>query len=887
MGSRNTDIDLNFSKEKRVEAMDDDDEPSTIKSVAKEETLKLDSSGSKSSLGTRIVTRHESKRQPSTTSRLLKTTFFAGTPPLNAPAVDHDCPPDVAKPGCWAKTKNTFEVVGEVVRTYPVVTLAPPLLTLIILVACGITGVVLGSQAEIDHYKEEGLSLAVHTGLSFMLTIEKTFAPLAAMDAFIQQSPRWQALAPQFNTIAEGLLKPLPEGSIQHLQYSPWGIVREEFPSSGPVSDGGHVGIDIFNASTLRAGAIATIELGRFVLTGPLMLVGTNELGGIARWPVFIAGVDADETFGNDDALPTQLPLELVYNSDTRTKFWGFVTAIIAMERLISGPASVLNSLTNSGYLYVLTRPGSDADAPPFVFAESRPGLGLAIEDSVSHSFAVQNNVWTLTVAPEGGWQPGWKWPMVAAVIVISFVFSLMVFVMMVSLKQQSLLLHEVVLINGQLAETTYELKEEKARMDVMLVRQYNLIQCFSASSPRARSKGEDKTLSRIEHVRQQLNQDSVQSLAEAEQIDVLEVLGEGSFGKVYKGLWRGTEVAVKTMLLPANMTGAEKREKMAVMEAAISSSLMHPNIVATYTYSIKPLRDTTVAQAQAAGGIVLIKAGSTALMSASHVGKGRTPPPPPAATTPESGAAAPVHSFEVRLVLEFCDRGCLRDALDAAAFYGPQGLKYKAILDTALDVAKAMTHLHAMNVLHADLKARNVMLKCSGDARGFVAKVADFGLSVRMEHSETHMSDLFQGTVTHMAPEILLEGRVSKAADVYAFGVTLWELFTGGRAFKGTPGALLGHLVTREHKRPAFNAATPARFRELAEACWHPEHAARPTFPDVLAALQRMRADEEGPSEAVPWMPAPSKRGGSSSGGGRPSRPRSTASVFQPATSP
>ena len=43
--------------------------------------------------------------------------------------------------------------------------------------------------------------------------------------------------------------------------------------------------------------------------------------------------------------------------------------------------------------------------------------------------------------------------------------------------------------------------------------------------------------------------------------------------------------------------TGTAKREKMAVMEAAISSSLAHPNVVATYTYSIKPVRDTTRAQ--------------------------------------------------------------------------------------------------------------------------------------------------------------------------------------------------------------------------------------------------------------------------------------------------
>eukprot|EP00983_Pelagomonas_calceolata_P081776 1155691-Pelagomonas_calceolata.AAC.3 len=47
--------------------------------------------------------------------------------------------------------------------------------------------------------------------------------------------------------------------------------------------------------------------------------------------------------------------------------------------------------------------------------------------------------------------------------------------------------------------------------------------------------------------------------------------------------------------------------------------------------------------------------------------------------------------------------------------------------------------------------------------------KVSDFGLSVRMENMETHVSSLFQGTMTHMAPEVLLKGTCSKASDVYA----------------------------------------------------------------------------------------------------------------------
>lgn len=49
---------------------------------------------------------------------------------------------------------------------------------------------------------------------------------------------------------------------------------------------------------------------------------------------------------------------------------------------------------------------------------------------------------------------------------------------------------------------------------------------------------------------------------------------------QVYKGLWKGSIVAVKTIVLPAAMSGQEKREKMAIMEAAISSALSHPNIM-------------------------------------------------------------------------------------------------------------------------------------------------------------------------------------------------------------------------------------------------------------------------------------------------------------------
>eukprot|EP00951_Prasinocladus_malaysianus_P042563 scaffold518017_cov42-Prasinocladus_malaysianus.AAC.1 len=66
------------------------------------------------------------------------------------------------------------------------------------------------------------------------------------------------------------------------------------------------------------------------------------------------------------------------------------------------------------------------------------------------------------------------------------------------------------------------------------------------------------------------------------------------------------------------------------------------------------------------------------------------------------------------------------------------------------------------------------------------MAKVSDFGLSIKLSSEDTHLSNVFSGTVTHMAPEVHLAGQVSKAADVYAFGILLYEAFSGKRAFEG-----------------------------------------------------------------------------------------------------
>ena len=205
--------------------------------------------------------------------------------------------------------------------------------------------------------------------------------------------------------------------------------------------------------------------------------------------------------------------------------------------------------------------------------------------------------------------------------------------------------------------------------------------------------------------------------------------------------------------------------------------------------------------------------------------------------------------AFEVQIILEHCDMGTLRDTLRSGLLHPGSLPNYEVILDIAMDIAKGCLHLHTSNIIHADLKASNILLKSTtNEKKGFEAKIADFGLSIaKMDSSETHVSNMMQGTFTHMSPECLLTGQQSNAGDIYSYGITLFELYTASQAFKNIPQAFLAHKVSHDHLRPLFPPGTPSGFKALAEACWDPIASARPTFDTVVSILDKLRSGEEG----------------------------------------
>lgn len=200
---------------------------------------------------------------------------------------------------------------------------------------------------------------------------------------------------------------------------------------------------------------------------------------------------------------------------------------------------------------------------------------------------------------------------------------------------------------------------------------------------------------------------------------------------------------------------------------------------------------------------------------------------------------------------MEYADRGSLDAAIRARRFARPSSgpafapsFDVPAVLRCLADVAAGLAYLHSAGVVHGDLKPSNVLLKsAAADPRGFVAKLADFGLSRLIDVTvQTHVSTQTYGTVSYQPPEVLATGHLSPAADVYAFGLLAAELASGDKVGvwkacaekgprQGTGERWRGGHFARSSL--AARGATPARPRRL--YLNHPSLLPSPAIPEFV----------------------------------------------------
>lgn len=102
--------------------------------------------------------------------------------------------------------------------------------------------------------------------------------------------------------------------------------------------------------------------------------------------------------------------------------------------------------------------------------------------------------------------------------------------------------------------------------------------------------------------------------------------------------------------------------------------------------------------------------------------------------------------------------------------------------------VLSALAAAHRAGLIHRDVKPENVLLSAESDSGGSRIKVADFGLAkaVSADTQHTATGGVLIGTVSYLAPELVVSGRADARADVYAAGVVLFELLTGTKPHEG-----------------------------------------------------------------------------------------------------
>ncbi|QNP62879.1 Stk1 family PASTA domain-containing Ser/Thr kinase [Streptomyces genisteinicus] len=159
-----------------------------------------------------------------------------------------------------------------------------------------------------------------------------------------------------------------------------------------------------------------------------------------------------------------------------------------------------------------------------------------------------------------------------------------------------------------------------------------------------------------------------------------------------------------------------------------------------------------------------------------------------------------------VYLAMEYVEGCTLRDVLRERGALAP-----RAALDILEPVLAALGAAHRAGFVHRDMKPENVLIGDDGRV-----KVADFGL-VRAVDTVTNTSGTVLGTVSYLAPEQIEYGTADTRADVYACGVVLYEMLTGGKPHGGDTPAQVLYLHLNEDV-PAPSAAHPGLAVELDE---------------------------------------------------------------------
>lgn len=187
-------------------------------------------------------------------------------------------------------------------------------------------------------------------------------------------------------------------------------------------------------------------------------------------------------------------------------------------------------------------------------------------------------------------------------------------------------------------------------------------------------------------------------------------------------------------------------------------------------------------------------------------------------------------------LLIEYCEHGTLLGAVRNTA-----DMDRHLLLTFCHDVASGLHYLGSRRIVHRDVAARNVLLDAA-----FTAKVSDLGMSAAVvgesdDYASNYIKTHGELPVRWSAIEVLQHGKYSRASDVWAFGILVYEVMSRG-TIPYSQFATLAE-VTEQIKGgfqlPCPPDCPPSVYEKVMLPCWNPEEVKRPGFSALCKALQ------------------------------------------------
>ena len=299
--------------------------------------------------------------------------------------------------------------------------------------------------------------------------------------------------------------------------------------------------------------------------------------------------------------------------------------------------------------------------------------------------------------------------------------------------------------------------------------------------------------------------------------------LGAGGMGEVWRATDEklGREVALK--VLPADFAADPDRLARFEREAKVLASLNHPNIATLFgleTVATQPVIASERSEPRDLSGNSSPSsrmAAGTAAPQGSQADEERLVGH--ASRVPIGGSSPTTF-----LVMELVEGEDLSERVARGA------IPIDEAIPIALQIAEALEAAHEAGIVHRDLKPANIKLRPDG-----TVKVLDFGLAKAWESNAGDSSlslsptmtanataaGVILGTAAYMSPEQAAGKSADRRADIWSFGVVLWEMLTGRKLFDGeTVSHMLAAVLKDDVDLDALPPRTPGRLRELLGRC-------------------------------------------------------------------